>query len=313
MSKTVANKLDAQESIFFERELEAVKSATYDKKFPRLQFAEGELIPISSEAGPGAPSITYRTFEPKGLAKIISDYSSDLPRADVSGTETSVPVRDIASSFGWSIREIKAARRTGKPLETRKADAARRAVMQKLDEIALLGDTKSGLQGFINHPNIGEVAVPADGATSQSTFADKQTSPDKIIRDMNNLVSSIVDVTNGVEAPTDLLMPHAQYELIANTPRSDQSDKTVLQWFLENNPHIQTITPVAKLKGVGTGGTDVMIAYDKNPLNLTLEIPDAFEVLAQETRGLEVVVPVMLSTGGVIVYYPLSVAKSEGI
>ena len=47
------NRLDEQDTIFFERELESVKSQTYDVKFPRLRFAEGDLIPISFEAGAG--------------------------------------------------------------------------------------------------------------------------------------------------------------------------------------------------------------------------------------------------------------------
>jgi hypothetical protein len=307
------NKLDSQESIFFDRELESVKSQSYDVKFPRLQFAEGSIVPISTEAGEGVQSITYETYEEMGIAKIISDYASDLPRADVKGKETTVPVRDLASSFGYSIREIKAARRTGKPLEARKANAARRAVMQQLDAIALSGDSDSGLSGFLSHPNISEVTLAADGATSQTTFEDKQLSPDKIIRDMNSLVSHIVDTTKGVEAPDTLLMPHAQYELIANTPRSSTSDTTILEWFLRNTPHIKSVVPVAKLKGAGTGGTDVMVAYENNPANLTLEIPDPFQILAPEQRGLEYVVPALLSTAGVVVYYPLSVAKAEGV
>lgn len=304
------NRLDEQDSIFFERELESVKSQTYDVKFPRLRFAEGDLIPISFEAGAGARSITYETFTMLGIAKVISDYADDLPRGDVKGKETTVNVRDLGSSFGWNVREIKAARRTGKALEARKSQAARRAIFQLLDKIAAFGDKETGLQGLLTHPNITEVIVPADGTGSSTRFQDKD--PDKILRDLNAIPTAIIDSTNGVESPDTMLMPHAQFELISNTPRSSHSDVSIKEWFLRNNEHIKEIMPVVKMKGA-ENGDDVIVCYEKNPQTITLEIPDPFEILDGEQRGLEVLFPAIMSTGGVIIYYPLSVAKAVGV
>ncbi len=305
-----SNRLDEQDTIFFERELEAVKEQTYDVKFPRLRFAEGDLIPISFEAGPGARSITYETFTMLGIAKVISDYADDLPRGDVKGKETTVNVRDLGSSFGWNVREIKSARRTGKALEARKSQAARRAIFQLLDKIAAFGDPETGLQGLLTHPNITEVVVPADGTGSSTKFQDKD--PDKILRDLNAIPTAIIDSTNGVESPNTMLMPHAQFELISNTPRSSHSDVSIKEWFLRNNEHIKEILPVVKMKGAESGD-DVIVCYEKNPQTMTLEIPDPFEILDGEQRGLEVLFPAIMSTGGVIVYYPLSVAKAVGV
>ena len=304
------NRLDEQDSIFFERELESVKSQTYDVKFPRLRFAEGDLIPISFEAGAGARSITYETFTMLGIAKVISDYADDLPRGDVKGKETTVNVRDLGSSFGWNVREIKAARRTGKALEARKSQAARRAIFQLLDKIAAFGDKETGLQGLLTHPNITEVIVPADGTGSSTRFQDKD--PDKILRDLNAIPTAIIDSTNGVESPDTMLMPHAQFELISNTPRSSHSDVSIKEWFLRNNEHIKEIMPVVKMKGA-ENGDDVIVCYEKNPQTITVEIPDPFEILDGEQRGLEVLFPAIMSTGGVIIYYPLSVAKAVGV
>jgi hypothetical protein len=310
--KTVSvpsNRLDEQDTIFFERELEHVKEQTYDAKFPRLKFAEGDLIPISFEAGEGARSITYETFTMLGIAKIISDYADDLPRGDVKGKETTVQVRDLGSSFGWNIREIKAARRTGKSLEPRKSQAARRAIFQLLDKIAAFGDQDSGLLGLLTHPNITEVVLPADGTGSSTKLKDK--TPDKILRDLNAIPTAIVDSTNGIESPDTMLMPHAQHELIANTPRSIHSDVSIKEWFLRNNEHIKEIIPVVKMKGADSG-EDVIVCYEKNPQTMTLEIPDPFEILPGEQRGLEMLFPTLMSTGGVVIYYPLSVAKAVG-
>ena len=61
------------------------------------------------------------------------------------------------------------------------------------------------------------------------------------------------------------------------------------------------------------GPVDAMISYTRDPDKLTLEIPMPFNQLEAEKRNLEYVVDTISNTGGVIVYYPLSVNIVEGI
>ena len=58
---------------------------------------------------------------------------------------------------------------------------------------------------------------------------------------------------------------------------------------------------------------EIMIAYRRDPDAFTLEIPQMFEQLPVQERGLEFVVPCHSRIGGVIIYYPLSMAIGEGI
>ena len=70
-------------SVFFARELDHIKAQSYDVEYP--EFTALSLFPISNEADPGAETITYYTYDKSGLAKVIDNYSTDLPRADVNG------------------------------------------------------------------------------------------------------------------------------------------------------------------------------------------------------------------------------------
>ena len=70
-------------SVFFARELDYVKSQSYDVEYPELTALS--LFPMSSEVDPGAETVTYYSYDKVGLAKIISNYATDLPRADVKG------------------------------------------------------------------------------------------------------------------------------------------------------------------------------------------------------------------------------------
>jgi len=303
--------LDSNESIFFERELEKVKSQSYDVKYPELKLANGEIIPIDTSAGPGAETVTYRQYDQVGLAKIIANYADDLPRADVKGAEFTAKIKSIGAAFGWNLQEIRAAQMVNRPLEQRRANAARRAHMQEINRIAFSGDAVCGLQGLNDNPNITEVVIPADGTGASKTFASKTA--DQILRDLNNLANTVFSVSKGVEVPDTVILPLAQYSLIASTPRSANSDKTILQFFLENNPFIKNVTWLNELDGAGAGGVDRMFAYRRNPDALTLEIPQAYETLPVQERGLEFVVPTHSRCGGVLIYYPLSITFADGI
>lgn len=305
--------LDADESIFFTRQLEAVKSRTYDKKFTELKVRQ--LIPVSFEAGPGAETIRYEQFDMVGLAKVVADYARDFPRADVRAKEFISSIKSLGSSYGYSVQEIRAAALAGKPLQQRKADAARRAIAQQENRIALVGDASVNLPGWLTNPNIPNVVLPADGVGSLTTFASKITTPDLIVRDLNSVANAVVTQSNGVERPNTMLMPIAQKTLIGSTPRSANSDTTVLNYFLQNNAAgIVDCDWLAELKATnGFVSGDTLICYDRNPNAMTLEIPQDFEQFRPQEKGLEFEVPVHQRIGGVLIYYPLSQALTDDV
>ena len=307
--------LDSKQTAFFARELEYVKARSYDVQYPELKATS--LIPVSTEAGPGAESITYQQFDRLGVAKIISNYADDLPRADIKGAEFTSPIRSIGASYGYNVQEIRAAQFAGRSLEQRRANSARRAVEEQINKIGFYGNDENGLKGLLTHPNITRVAVDENAGQTSTKFADK--TPQEILDDLNNLVDGIIDLTNGIEMPNTLLMPIKQYRIIANTRLADGTDTTILNFFLQNSPFIQQVEWVQELKGSGLGagslseGEDVMIAYDNNVDKLSLEIPQPFEQFPVQEDGLNFKVPCHARIGGVVVYYPLSLALAEGI
>lgn len=306
--------LDAAQTAFFTRELEHIKAKTYDIVYPAYKATK--MIPVSSEAGPGAESITYRQFDRVGLMKIISDYADDLPRSDVKGVEFTTPVRSIGGSYGYSVQDIRSAEKAGRPLPARKAAAVRQAYEQKVNKIGWKGDGSTaygGLYGLIYQPNVTVAAAPTGSWTGGVT------TPDQIIADVTKSVEQIRDLTLGVEEPDTILLPNSQYTHIATTPRSANVDTTILEFLKKVFPGI-TFDWVNELKNVNpkpsdgsAANTNIMITYSRNPDKLTYEIPQGFEQFAPQTRNLEFVVPAHGRNGGVIVYYPLSIYITEGL
>lgn len=302
-------KLDSEESVFFGRQLESVKAKTYDILFP--EYKALTLIPMSSEADPGAETIKYEQYEDVGIAQLLASYSDDVPRADVKGREVRSPVKPLASSYAYNLQEIRAAKMAGKPLVQKKANAAKRAIDYKQNLIGFFGDSATGLLGLINNPNIGEYVVPADGTGASKLWSTKTA--DQILRDMNGVSDQIFTVTKGVHQANTLLLPLAAYTIAATTMMGTSALETVLSFFLKTNPFVKEVTWLNELKGAGATTTDRMLAYMKSPDVLTLEIPQPFEQLPVQEEGFEFVTYVHQRTGGVIVYYPLAICFGDGI
>lgn len=304
--------LDADGGVFFARELEHIKAKSYNVIYAELKARN--LFPVSNDGGKGITNITYRTYDQVGAAKIINAYANDLPRADISGKETTIPVRSIGISYGYDLDEIQSSQLTGRNLDQRRANAARRAVEQQHNDIAFFGDAESGLEGFFSHPNIptGAVANPG-GGTAWTT-----KTPDEILADINDLFSDIFETTKMVERGNTLLLPPAQWSLINSTARSANSDTTIAMYVVQNSPYINSINDIIPVNECDSTnnpllGTDAMVAYDRNPDKLQLEIPVELEFLPVQEKNLEFIIPGRSRFGGLNVYYPLSAAIGTGI
>jgi hypothetical protein len=303
---------DANESLYFARQLESIRAKSYDIK--RAALGAVALMPVDTSTNAGAEYITYRQYDSVGAAKIIANYADDLPRADVVAKEFTSPIRGIGNSFGYSVQEIRAGAFAGADLTTKKQSAARRAHDETVNRLAWTGDAVSGLPGFLTNPNIPGYVIPAVGTGSSKLFSTKTA--DQIIADMNGIVNSVTIISKGIHKANELWMPLSQYTYIGSAPRSGTSDTTILEFFRMNNPGV-TVKPILELASVANGGlnasTDTMIAADNSIDNYQLNLPMMFMQHPPEKRGLEFVVDCESRFAGVTVEYVLAFSRADSI
>ena len=293
---------DAGESAFFARELEHILTRAHEVQYPELRARL--FIPVNNEAGPGAESITYNQFDKVGAAKLVTDYADDIPMADVYGKKFTSPVESIAIGFGYSLQEVRASAMVNRSLPTMKADAARRAHEQLVDEIGALGDANTGLTGMLNNANV-PTASAVNGTWATATA-------DQIIEDMNEAVETMLTSTKSVESPDTILLPVDKFNVV-NSRRVPDTDITILKFFMSNNAWIRNIDHWYRLTGAGAATTDRMVAYRRDPSKLELMIPQEFETLPVQERNLRFVIPTHSRIGGTIIYKPLSLIYRDGI
>lgn len=304
-------------SVFFARELDFVKSQSYDVEYP--EFTALSLFPMSSEVDPGAETVTYYSYDKTGLAKIISNYATDLPRADVKGKPTTAIIKSLGDSYGYSIQEMRASRMAGKSLDTRKAESARYQIDYLNNKIAWNGDAETGLKGVLSTDNDVPLYPVANGAKGTTSWADK--TEDEILADITGMLKQMATVTKKVEKPDTLALSSDAYIEIQNK-RIEGTATTVLKYIQDNIPDIKQIVSCPELDAdsvetnpyaAASDGKAVALLFKNDSRKLSIENPLPFMQYPIQTQGLEVVVPCEARTAGAMIYYPMSLLIAVGV
>lgn len=304
-------------SVFFARELDYVKTKSYDVQYPELTALN--LFPISHEVDAGAESTTYYTYDKSGMAKIIDNYSTDLPRADVTGKPTTVQIRSLGDSYGYSVQEMRASRLAGKSLDTRKGESARYQVDSATNKLAWAGDEDHGLLGVLSKgQNIPLYTLPNNVGGTSTAWKDKTA--DEILADVNGMTAQVSRTTKNVERPDTLCVPADVYMDIA-TRRLGDTNETVLSYLLSKSPYLKNVVPAPELDHdskdtnpyAASGNQGVAFLFKNDENKLTLEIPMPFMQHQLQVKNLETIIPCESRVAGVIVYYPMSALIAVGV
>ena len=287
--------------LFLERQLEYIRPQVFDITYADIKYPT--RLPVTSEAGPGAQTFTYRIMDSTGEFKLIADAADDLPRADISQVEKSINIRSFGGSFGYTVQELRAAQMANIALEQRRASAVRRAYEEKVEAVAMFGESSVSLAGFFNNATVDIIAADRwfTGSTASGTAQD-------MLELLNYGVSAIINASKMKEQPDTILLAYEDYNKISTTRNSDSSDVTVLEYFLRTNPYIRNVEPVNQLDADNSVlNTNRMVVYKRDPEKVQLHIPQPLELFPPQQRGLEFIVPAHARVGGVALYYPKSV------
>ena len=316
---TEGSRFDSAEeaAVFFARELDYVKTRSYDAQYPELTALS--LFPISHEADAGAETVTYYTYDKTGLAKIIDNYSTDLPRADVTGSPKTAHVRSLGDSYGYSVQEMRASGLAGKSLDVRKGESARYQIDAATNRLAWAGDEKSGILGVLSAgQNIPLYVLKNNEAGDSAAWVDKTA--DEILADINGMTAQVSRTTKHVERPDTLCLPADVYMDIA-TRRVGETGETVLSYILSKSPYLKKVVPAPELDHdskdtnpyAASSNQGVAFLFKNDENKLSLEIPMPFMQHRAQVQNLETVIPCEARVAGVIVYYPMSCLIAVGV
>lgn len=295
-------------TIFFKGECEMILKKVMNTIYDKLEAFQ--YIPVAPAEGPGLETLTWRSFTAVGIAKIISDYVTDIPSVEVYGAEQSATVRHLGISYGWDKFEVERAQRAGRRLVDNRSAAARLGIETAVDNIAWLGDPQYNINGFINYPGISEcVLKTADGSVSKK-WEDK--TPTEMAQDIIDVVDTILTTTSNKETPDTVLLPSKCYRLASVNFVDNDKQMSVLDFIKKTNPMIKTWGSVNKLNNAGAGGAGRIMCYTKSNDKLEFHLPVPVSQEAPERHGLRYETILTADVAGVTCYYPASICYADG-
>lgn len=320
---TMHNINDAQANLaFVQSNAYTINQTVYETKFPDLDF--GRLVFVDSSMPEYTPGIVTFVSTMYGKADWYSSGAKDIQKANVGRDKSETKVHMASVGYGYDLEEVGQAALMGIQLNPGKANAARRAYTEFMWNVTLTGDTDKGLSGLINQSGVSAGTAPADGTSSATTWfngAGVQTKTSaQIVRDFNGVITGIYTGSSTVEMADTVLLPHTTLAQLAATPRSDNTDETLLSFILRTNIYTQmtgqqlTIRGVLGLDTAGAGDTKRMVAYAnrEDVAKLHLPMPHKFLPVWQDgPTSFEI--PGIFRTGGVEVMRPGAFRYLDGI
>lgn len=287
--------------IWTAQELHKIKQAAYEKEYPPGSALR--VFPVTNDLSDTDKTFEYQVFDKVGLAKIIADYTDDLPTVDALMTSEFGKVFRLGNAFLISIDEIKAGQRTGKSLSTRKADAAQLAHDHKVNELVFKGSKPHKIPSVFDHPNITKIVSDKwlDGETKKPETAEDE---------LEKAIELIETQTNGMHRATNILIPPSVRKVLS--VRMPETTKSYLDYFMEQNGGI-SIESISELENYDGKGNKAVLVYEKDPMNMSIEIPEAFNMLPAQAKDLHFKVPCTSKCTGLTIYRPLTLVLITGV
>jgi hypothetical protein len=305
------NDADLKAGLFLRRHLEQNLGRVLQKRFRELPYANGVYIPTKPDLQPGTADLIQDIIEHVGRAEINADEAFDIPLADIAADEEKFPVVAVFSAYHYTWRQLQAAQRGTVALRDQKAFAAKRAIDERMNDIAAYGAPKHKLEGFLNNAR-----VPLSNVSFNPYDPTTWTGgPDDLIAFFLDEITAIVDSTELMESPNMALVPVKLHEMLIKT-RIPNTSTNVKKYILENSTYLNDIRPSVELKserleakGVQAAGTnkDRMVVYPLSDQILERHV-ELTKPLPEEYKDAKYKIPMYACTSGTIINFPRSMA-----
>lgn len=293
-----------------------IEAQVYETKYPDVTYAE--LIPVDTSAPEWAPIVAVASVDARGELAFVGPNSNDVNRADVGYKLGTHPVQTAALGYGYSLEEINQARMMGMNLSADKAAAAMRIAEQGLNKLAYLGNSEAGYEGLFTNSGINAEAAGSTIAALVAGATDVAGAQAVVTFFQGALDAVYVDSTNTTFAPTHILLPPVQRNLLASAILPFGGNMTLLQYLEANlvsgrNQRVQFV-PDLSLKGAGASDADRMMVYTRSMETAKFHLPMGFNFQAPyQDSGLSWFIPGILRTGGTEIRVPKAHAYFDGV
>lgn len=205
-------------------------------------------------------------INPSGIAWIGKNVNA-ITGAQLDIGKTPQPLNLWGMELSYTQPELESAMRVGRPIDDQKYQVIRLKHQMDIDQLVYIGDASvANYTGLCNHGSVTNVGNVTGG--TWATLATAGT-PDPILAQVNELLSSTWAASGWAVMPTELRCPPTQFGILVETKVSTAGNISVLRYLQENslcntqNGRPLNIQPLKWLNTRGSGNTQRMICYTK--------------------------------------------------
>ena len=272
MSLTASEiRMDAPTIGAFQRQLEYQENQVVQRLLPEYPAAAGKLFQIEEQNLAWAETTSYTTIDGVGMFELGRGQTTNLPYVEMVGEQFFQGTFSYRNGYYFSEKEMAATLKRNVPIEEQKIMLVQQAYTETMNKLLLFGDRKTGLPGFFNHPSwLRSIALyKLDGSTMNAN---------NILAVLNAGIQGGKAATNKIIKYDTLLLPENRYDFLMSQFRLSEygQERSVLRYFLENNPSIKDIQPMAELENAGPNGEACAMFYKRDPSYFKARITDPF-------------------------------------
>lgn len=312
-----SGRMDADDGLVFARQLEEIDPRRFEVIKKPLDVWK-RLIPIKTFT-PGIDRITYRVRDFKSKAELNSPSNiTEMALADVTADEASNRVYAWNLGYYYTNQELRRAAVAGVPLQTDKIQSVEIGYRERIQEVMFTGNSQIGLEGIFNHTGVTNTVVSTGAVATNITWTTATTkTPAEIVADITGMTAEIFIDTRGKYGSSNMViaLPLTQFRYLGDTRMESGTDTTIMQFILQNNASngIVRFEPVYELTGIGTGATDLAVAYPMDSDVLEAQIAEQILWSPMEIKGRSFLFGSEMEFGGVAVRYPVAMTQRYGV
>jgi len=251
--------------------------------------------------------------------------STQIAGVSVDIAKITNPLTLWANELSYSIPELEAAAKVGRPIDQQKFEAMSLKYQMDIDEQTYIGDTGFGYTGLVNNSRVTAVANLPNGVQGSSKWSSK--TPDEILADFILILQTTWTNAGWAVIPADILIPPAQYAYISTAKVATASGLMSIKRYIEENSLLTSegkkklsIRPSKWCVGAGVGGTigtlgtvDRLVCYTKDKRFVRLAKTPGLQRTPVEYRGLYHLTTYYFKLGVVEIPYPSTVSYWDGL
>ena len=250
---------------------------------------------------------------------LFFEAANDIPVIQADMSKSVARTFNFAEYMAINIMEREKMMQIGRDPETFLNKGIRLHCDKVIDRNVYTGFVKVSSTGLCNNVNV--LRASADPHTSGGTDTQwEHKTADEILNDINEAISSLwkANDCSSDALPNHILIPVKQFGMLVTRKVSDDSERSILTYVLENNIATQQggemiISPCKWCSGIGSSSSDRLVCYCNRVDRICFNLTQPLRRMETEDAEMRIKIPYIAQFSEVRFLYPSTVRYLDGI